>query len=117
MKRNKDLLSFLSFKYRIDEYQDSRNEAVKKQCIQLIDNLEIYYEIYDIDNHTNFSQIFKSLYLSNEVTNYKTIADQFYIDVKTLYIYRKKFNKLAFELLCEKGLDRLLDNKYFLKLN
>ena len=106
MKKNDDILLvykkliILNYKYK-REYE---------YCSLLINTMCEYYEIHDLYYQSNLSPIFRALYIDVKDSYLSEIADNFFIDLKTLYRYRLKFNKLAYLIIDKKGLNILIEN-------
>jgi len=60
----------------------------------------LYYKIYDIENGTNHSEIFKTLYITKKYKTFDEVSHRFGVDIKTLYNYREKYRKLVKKLEC-----------------
>ena len=64
---------------------------------EIVSELQKYCLLKDIEEgRSNFYySIFNALYVNKEKLSFDEIAAEFFIDVKTLYKYRIKFNLLA----------------------
>ena len=64
---------------------------------EIILELQKYCKLRDLDERRDnyYFGIFNALYVNKEKLSFDEIAAEFFIDVKTLYKYRIKFNLLA----------------------
>lgn len=56
---------------------------------------ELYYKMYDLENHTVHALIFEALYIASEEESYERIAERYFIDCSTLKRYVKRYNRFA----------------------
>lgn len=65
---------------------------------ETIETLQKYYYIKSIEDNKNYLAIFKYLFVGEHKLSMQRIANLCYIDLKTLYLYKKKIIALAEKL-------------------
>lgn len=76
------------------EAHTEQEEIKKRNVSEIFNTIDNYYKIYDLDNNTNHSQIFESLYFSKKYLSNMVIAQKTYISVDALKTYIVKYNRL-----------------------
>lgn len=77
----------------------NENALIINQVEQLFKKLEDYWYVYDIDNNSEHKEIFLILYKNTEKSSYEDIASLFFIGIRTLVRYVKRYNNLAKKLI------------------
>lgn len=67
--------------------------------LQIHEIVSFYYELYDIDNGTIHHKIFGILYIDKTYDYFDEISQNFGLDIKTLYNYRKKYEELMKKII------------------
>lgn len=66
---------------------------LKNENVQIHEIVSLYYELYDVDNGTIHHKIFCILYIDKTYDCFDEISQRYGLDIKTLYNYRKKYEK------------------------
>lgn len=90
MKKRTDLLDCMSGRIESSAFEELQADV--KKTLQM---MQKYYELYDLENGDMHGQIFKTLYIDGDYSEYDEVARRYHLHIYTLDRYRQRYNKLA----------------------